>query len=276
MKGNLRNKMKDKMRKKIHILPNFVTACNLVMGVNAIMIALGAFANNDFSSKRLTQASMCVFFGMIFDVFDGFVARLTKTSSRFGMELDSLADLVTFGVAPSVLMYVFVLKDVPDPVRKLVLPCCMVYTCCAALRLARFNAQIEDEGKTFSGIPTPEAAGVMISYLLLLSHGYLRPETNSFHAVLQNYIVPFLPVGLGLLMVATIRFPAPAKQIVWQRHPFIYLVLIVFILVALIFRPGLVLPVLFMGYLLYGLLQAARRALFPPKAKAENQEDQEE
>ena len=88
--------------------------------------------------------------------------------------------------------------------------------------------------------------------------------------------MPFVPVGLGLLMVATIRFPAPAKQIVWQRHPFIYLVLIVFILVALIFRPGLVLPVLFLGYLFYGLLQAARRAMFPPKAKAENQESQEE
>ena len=276
MKGNLKNKVKDKMRKKIHILPNFVTACNLVMGINAIMISLGAFANDDFSSKRLTQASMCVFFGMIFDVFDGFVARLTKTSSRFGMELDSLADLVTFGVAPSVLMFVFVLKDVPDPVRKLVLPCCMVYTCCAALRLARFNAQIEDEGKTFSGIPTPEAAGVVISYLLLLSHGYLTPDSNYIHGLIHNYLMPFMMVGLGLLMVATVRFPAPAKQIVWQRHPFVYLVLIVFLLVALIARPGLVLPFIFVGYLVYGLLQAARRALFPPKVKVENQEGQEE
>lgn len=260
MKGNLKNKMKDRMRKKIHILPNFVTACNLVMGVNAIMLALGAFANNDFSSKRLTQASMCVFFGMVFDVFDGFVARLTKTSSRFGMELDSLADLVTFGVAPSVLFYVFVLQTVPAPIRKLALPCCMVYTCCAALRLARFNAQIEDEGKTFSGIPTPEAAGVIISYLLLLSHGYLSPATNNVHDFLHNFIMPFVPVVLGLLMVSTWRFPAPAKQIVWQRHPFVYLVLIVFLLVALIFKPGLVLPFIFIGYLFYGFIQVIRKA----------------
>ena len=271
MKGNLRNKMKDKMRKRIHILPNFVTACNLVMGVNAIMIALGAFANNDFSDKRLTKAAMCVFLGMIFDVFDGLVARLTKTSSRFGMELDSLADLVTFGVAPSVLMYVFVLQTIPAPMKKFVVPCCMVYTCCAALRLARFNAQIEDEGKTFSGIPTPEAAGVIISYLLLLSHGYLTPD-NHIHIFIHDYFMPFLMVGLGLLMVATVRFPAPAKQIVWQRHPFVYLVLIVFLLVALIARPGLVLPCIFVGYLVYGLLQAARRAIFPPKPKEEPQE----
>ena len=114
MKNNLKNKVKDKVKGKIHILPNLVTACNLVMGVNAIMLSLAALAANDLSPKRLTKAAMCVFLGMIFDVFDGFVARLTKTSSRFGMELDSLADLVTFGVAPAVLMYVFVLQGIPD------------------------------------------------------------------------------------------------------------------------------------------------------------------
>ncbi|MBO7434776.1 CDP-diacylglycerol--serine O-phosphatidyltransferase [bacterium] len=275
MKNNLKNKMKDKVKGKIHILPNLVTACNLVMGVNAIMLSLSALAANDLSPKRLTKAAMCVFLGMIFDVFDGFVARLTKTSSRFGMELDSLADLVTFGVAPAVLMYVFVLQGIPDPVKKLAIPCCMVYACCAALRLARFNAQIEDEGKTFSGIPTPEAAGVIISYLLLISHGYLDPDANYVLSLAHNFLTPFAMVGLGLLMVATVRFPAPAKQIVWQRHPFVYLVLIVFLLVALLYRPGLVLPFIFVGYLVYGLLQAARRALFPPKQK-ENEPDSRE
>ena len=199
LKGNLKSRMRDKVRGKIHILPNLVTASNLIMGVYAILLALFTLSSGDFSQKRMSQAAMYVFYGMIFDVFDGFVARLTKTSSHFGMELDSLADLVSFGVAPTVLTYVFILKDAPEPFRKIGVFCCMIYTCCAALRLARFNAQIEDEGKTFSGIPTPEAAGVIISYLLLVGHGYLNPEVSYFDRLLQHYVMPIAPMVLGLL-----------------------------------------------------------------------------
>lgn len=275
MKGNFKNRVKDKVRRRIHILPNLVTSCNLLMGVRSIMLSLLALADGDLSPKRLKQASMCIFFGMIFDVFDGFVARLTKTSSHFGMELDSLADLVSFGVAPSVLMFVFVFKDAPEPIRKLALPCCMVYTCLAAIRLARFNAQIEEEGKTFSGIPTPEGAGVIISYLLLVSSGYLNPQANQFASILHYWVMPVVQVGLGLLMVATVRFPAPAKQIVWQSHPVAYLVLVVFLLTALFVRPGIVLPAVFIGYLLYGLFRAAQRQLFPARKEAGPEPEEE-
>ena len=257
--------MRDKVRGKIHILPNLVTASNLIMGVYAILLALFTLSSGDFSQKRMSQAAMYVFYGMIFDVFDGFVARLTKTSSHFGMELDSLADLVSFGVAPTVLTYVFILKDAPEPFRKIGVFCCMIYTCCAALRLARFNAQIEDEGKTFSGIPTPEAAGVIISYLLLVGHGYLNPEVSYFDRLLQHYVMPIAPMVLGLLMVATMRFPAPAKQIVWKRHAFVYLVLVVILLTALLRYPGIVLPVMFVGYLFYGLISWLVRFFLPKK-----------
>jgi CDP-diacylglycerol--serine O-phosphatidyltransferase len=205
------------------------------------------------SDQNYKQAAECLILAMIFDVFDGLIARITKTTSRFGVEFDSLADLVSFGVAPAIMVYRYALSS--GNIGKFGFLICVVYAGCAALRLARFNSRIEDETKSFSGIPTPAAAGVIATYFMLVGADYIPQSMTEFIA---HWVLPFVAVALGVLMVSTIRFPAPAKQDIWRKHPFRYLALAAGIIVLIVANKEITLFVIFTGYTLYGLIKYAR------------------
>ena len=237
---------KEQLKSSVYILPNLFTATNLALGIKAITLVLE-------SDQHYKQAAECLSLAMIFDVFDGLIARITKTTSRFGIEFDSLADLVSFGVAPAIMVYRYALSS--GNIGKFGFLICVVYAGCAALRLARFNSRIEDETKSFSGIPTPAAAGVIASYFMLVGAGYIPQSMTEFIA---HWILPFVAVALGVLMVSTIRFSAPAKQDIWRKHPFRYLALAAGIIVLIIANRGITLFVIFTGYTLYGLINYIR------------------
>jgi CDP-diacylglycerol--serine O-phosphatidyltransferase len=246
---------KIKIQGTVHILPNLFTTANLAMGIYAITLVLKEDCNYG-------AAGLAIFFAMLLDVFDGLIARVTKTTSRFGMELDSLADMVSFGVAPAIMVYNKALSMFDSvhykQVGRIGFFICVVYAGCAALRLARFNSQIEDESKSFSGIPTPAAAGVIISYFMMLEKGIVPDFMSQFTT---QWILPIVTFCLGILMVSNIRFPAPAKKILWKQHPFIYLALFAGLLVLVITNTGLTLFIIFITYVLYGLVTHLRSRL---------------
>jgi len=140
-----------------NLLPNLFTTLNLLCGFFAIISVI----NGDFF-----QASWAILFAIIFDVFDGRIARFLGQSSRFGTEYDSLCDLVSFGIAPAVLIYVFSLKTF----GRAGWLACFLYTACVALRLARFNIRIDSKSNYFEGLPSPAGGAFLASMVIVLSH----------------------------------------------------------------------------------------------------------
>ncbi len=226
----------------VYILPNLFTATNFALGIYAITLMLKG--ENNFH-----QAALCIAFAAVFDVFDGLIARLTNTTSAFGVEFDSLADLTSFGIAPAIIVYraslSFMDNDGLKGIGKIGFLICVIYAGCTALRLARYNSKIEDESKSFLGLPSPAAAGVICSYFLLEGSGLLPVAITDFAT---HWILPFVTAGLGILMVSNIKYSAPAKQNVWKKHPFIYLILAAGVIVLIITNMG---PTLFCLAMVY-------------------------
>lgn len=244
-----------RLKGTVYILPNLFTAANLALGIRAITLVLENEQNYQRAAEYLILA-------MIFDVFDGLIARMTKTTSRFGIEFDSLADLVSFGVAPAIMTYRYALSS--GNIGRYGFLVCVVYAGCAALRLARFNSRIEDESKSFSGIPTPASAGVIATYFMLVGGGYIP---DSFTSFIAQWLLPIVTVALGILMVSNIRFPAPAKQNIWRKHPFMYLALAAGLIVLIIAYRGPTLFVIFAGYTVYGLVKHFKSYIKPKTHK---------
>ena len=183
-----------KLEKLKFVLPNLFTVTSIFCGFYALTLCAG-----EASPAQLYQAALAIFFAMFFDGFDGRVARLTRTQSQFGVELDSLADVISFGVAPAMLVYKWALA----PLGFIGLFVAFLYTACGALRLARFNvlSHREDSSRFFVGLPIPLAAGVIVS--VVIAHHLTRGRELGTGAR-----VPYLVVVtvLSLLMVSTLRY----------------------------------------------------------------------
>src|SRR5262249_5486827 len=151
-----------KLHKLKFVLPNLFTVSSIFCGFYALTLCAG-----DASPSHLYQAALAIFFAMFFDGFDGRVARLTKTQSQFGVELDSLADVISFGVVPAMLVYKWALA----PLGFVGMFISFVFASCGALRLARFNVLAQRSphgggGAFFVGLPIPLAAGVIVSMVI--------------------------------------------------------------------------------------------------------------
>src|SRR5438445_11106679 len=158
------------LRKLMFVLPNLFTVSSSFGGVYAITRSAGEPSGDNFY-----RAAVAIFFGSFFDAFDGRVARLTRTQSEFGVELDSLADVITFGVAPAILVYKWALAGMGIPGIAI----SSIYAACGAIRLARFNVIAHAESGTqryFIGLPIPLAAGMLVSLVIGL-HGLRAPES---------------------------------------------------------------------------------------------------
>lgn len=190
------------LSKTLFVLPNAITSAAIFCGFNAIRIV--ASTSGEQSSADFYRAAVLLIFSMFFDLMDGRVARLTKTQSAFGLQLDSLADIISFGVAPALLVHQWVLYR--HPVAGLLAS--FSFVTCAAIRLARFNVLSASEdgapilpGKYILGLPSPPASGILIS--LVVANHAMDGALGDPRYTLSILIVTVL---LGLLMVSNVRF----------------------------------------------------------------------
>lgn len=238
--------------KKVYVLPNLFTSANLFCGVLAIVLAL---------EGKYLFAAAAIFAGLIFDFCDGVVARLQRTTSRFGMEYDSLADLVTYGVAPVVMIYQLHVVETGGSLRT-GLGVMFLFVACTALRLARYNVQVQETKKGhYLGLPSPGAAGALAS-LVAVMHRYGewggRGEIQPFQA--HFFVLATLP--LAFLMVSTIRYPALVQMFRPRgKKPFVHLVIMLLALGAMLFFIEAALFLCFAVYTVSGPARVCYRAL---------------
>jgi len=228
----MNNKLPEHPRARgVYLLPNLFTTGSLFAGFYAIVAAmLGNFEN----------ASFAIFIAMALDSLDGRVARITNTTSAFGAEYDSLSDMVSFGVAPALVLYSWALMGL-GKVGWLV---AFVYTATTALRLARFNSQLADADKRyFKGLPCPAAAGV-VAGLVGMGFGY------GMISSIGSIIIASLSVCVSLLMVSRFPYYSFKDLDLKGKVPFITVVVLVLALVAISLDP---LKILFGLFLLYAL-----------------------
>lgn len=193
----------------------------------------------------------------VFDALDGWVARLTHTATKFGIEFDSLSDLIAFGMAPAILIYMWALR----PFGRIGWLGAFLFVVCGALRLARYNVQRgSSEAKYFTGLPIPGAA-IVVASLVVFYHELWGGLIS------KNHLIILLTYILAFLMVSTIKYHGIKEIDLRRRKPFSLLVIIVLILVVIVIHPPIMLFVFSMIYVVWGLLEGAislqkkRRAL---------------
>jgi CDP-diacylglycerol--serine O-phosphatidyltransferase len=238
----LPNAKERQRRRGIYLLPNLFTTGTLFAGFFAIMSSIDG---------HYLHAVIAIFLGMLADALDGRVARLTNTQSDFGKEYDSLADMVTFGVAPALIMYQWSLHELAEFGRfgrqlAWVIP--FFYTAMTALRLARFNVIEPDKSEKgyFFGLPSPSAAAMTMGYVwVMLDFGFSG----------ETWVIASLVITLaaGALMVADmIKYPT-FKELNFAEHvPFTYLLAMVMAVMLVWFDPPRVLFAVFMVYIIWG------------------------
>lgn len=242
-----------KKRKNVNILPSLLTIGNMYCGLISIVYTI----NGEF-----TSAAWMIFLGLIFDTLDGQVARLTNSASAFGKELDSLADVITFGVAPAILVYKCILFNFQHIGVFLV----TVYAITGALRLARYNTQSGMVVKNFTGLPIP-GAGCLIAAFVLMKIKYDHP-------FIYNYLA-LLIILLAFLMVSRITYPKQELYLVRRKRAFQYTFILILLFSFIRLRPTLFVFIVFLGYTLIGPLNFLTRSrLFPGQSTQE--EPQEE
>src|SRR6266446_2152240 len=219
---------------KIYLLPNLLTAGNLFCGFLALTKIVEADpAKGNFNSV-IRYAIFFILLALIFDLFDGRVARMGGYESPFGREFDSLADLISFGAAPAFLVHHIILADVFKNLPKLSWIIAAIYLICGAFRLARFNclAAIAGTGggKEFLGFPIPAAAGLVSSLTLFL----LWLEDHGSPIGKWGFVLPAIMVFLSLMMVSEVRYPTFKSLDFRAKRTFTKMVLIVLLVACLV------------------------------------------
>jgi len=243
-------------RRGIYLLPNLFTTSALFAGFYAIVAGI----NTHFEA-----AAIAIFVAMILDGMDGRIARMTNTQSDFGVQYDSLSDLVSFGLAPSLVVYQWSLSNL----GKLGWSACFIYAAATALRLARFNTQAGSADKRyFQGLPSP-AAAALIAGMVWLGHDQGLPGHGSI-------LVFSLPVTVlaGVLMVSNIRYNSFKEIDLRGRVRFVTVSIIVLVFVFIAINPPMTLFLVSLGYAISGPIltlmlirrhRAARRGGEPPE-----------
>jgi CDP-diacylglycerol--serine O-phosphatidyltransferase len=224
----------------VYLLPNLLTTGNLFSGFYAIISVMNA---------NYHRAAVAILIAVVFDMLDGQMARYTKTSSRFGLEYDSLADLVSFGLAPGLLIYTWALNGY----GRLGWIAAFLFVACGALRLARYNVQTGGDHRYFTGLPIPAAAS-LIATTVVLDEYILRlgSEVRPIVILVMIYLLAFL-------MVSQLRYRA-FKELP-RKQPFKLLVWSVLVLIALVSEPQIMLFSFFALYALSGIVERPVRAV---------------
>jgi len=276
--------------KKIAVIPTLLTLGNAVcgkIGLPGSGAETGSLTEGGSPDEwYFALSGWLIFAAMVFDALDGYVARLSKSASDFGVQLDSLCDAISFGLAPAFLL----LRLGPgwEPMRRLHQGLAMIaalYMVCAILRLARFNVQstLEPGGvKRFRGLPSPAAAGCLASFAILRG-GELHRAWNLDPRSIQTAIQILAPLGglaVALLMVSRLPYPHLTRQILRGRRPFSHLVQVVVALFVIVIVRDLALVLLFWIYALavplrYLWLRSYRSVPAPEGAGPELRESRE-
>ncbi|MDC0336229.1 CDP-diacylglycerol--serine O-phosphatidyltransferase [Pseudodesulfovibrio sp.] len=223
--------------KSVYLLPNLLTTASLFIGFLGLTWAI----QGDYAS-----CALCILASCVFDGLDGKVARMTGTTSEFGVQLDSLADLVAFGVVPAMMVYLWML----DGFGRLGLMAAFLFMACGALRLARFNVQAATSSKKhFIGLPIPAAACSLATLVLFTEY------------VPEAYMESIVPIGtlalvyvLSFFMVSTIRFYSFKEISAFKAHPFSWMVTAILVFSLVASRPKVLGFIIFLGYLISGPL----------------------
>jgi CDP-diacylglycerol--serine O-phosphatidyltransferase len=256
-------KKKHKRRRGIYVLPNLFTSASLFSGFYAIVSAM---------EGRFEAAAVAIMISALLDGLDGRIARLTNTTSHFGVEYDSLADVIAFGVAPAIVAFQWALK----PYGRLGWVAAFMFIICGALRLARFNVQKSNQDVShFQGLPIPAAASFIASMILFVESWQGSPEIKSAIIITMIYILSFL-------MVSTLHYFSFKKFDIHNRKPFNLLLVIILIALIIVYKPKLMLFVLISAYVVSGPLitfyRLYRRIPFkkPSKSAVEESRPDEE
>ncbi len=231
--------MTEKIPRKrgIYLLPSVLTTFGMFAGFYSIISSI----NGDF-----TVAAISILIAMMWDTLDGRVARLTNTQSAFGAEYDSLADLVSFGIAPALLVYQWSLYEL----GRFGWLAAFVYLACAALRLARFNTQVGTADKRyFQGLPSPAAAGVIASMIWLKIWTFASFDSDLIS--MGYYLGAGITILCGLLMVSNLRYYS-FKEFDSKKASFRFLLIVILSLIILVYKPNIILFTGFFVYLLSG------------------------
>ncbi|MEE9543633.1 MAG: CDP-diacylglycerol--serine O-phosphatidyltransferase [Thermodesulfobacteriota bacterium] len=226
-------KSSKKRLRGVYLLPNLLTSASLFGGFYSIV---ASFDGN------YQVAAMAIFVSAVFDLLDGRIARLTGTTSKFGVEYDSLSDLVAFGLAPGILIFTWALRGF----GRYGWLAAFLYVVCATLRLARFNVQITTiESKRFNGLPVPAAALFVAATVLLFFYLHHGETTRYVLVLLQVYLLAFL-------MVSNVKYYSFKELNLKRRMPFSLLVALILIFVVIAAEPQLMLFLLTLAYVLSG------------------------
>jgi len=239
---------RDDLRKGIYILPNLITTMALFAGFFSIISSI---------NEKYEHAVWALIFAAVFDGLDGKVARFTKTESEFGVQYDSLSDLVSFGVAPAILIYQWALT----PFARLGWLGAALYVICAALRLARFNIQITTiEKSVFNGLPSPPSALMLATTVLFF---------KEMEIPLENYrpYILALVYFLAFLMVSNVKYSSFKELEVARRRPINILLLLILILILIAIKPEIMLFAIVAFFVLSGIVNLLFRSLMKKRGE---------
>ena len=264
-KDSLLRRMRKQRLKSIAILPSLITILNGVCGFAAIVFA---------GRSEFAKAGYMILLAMIADMLDGRVARMSKSTSSFGGQLDSLCDIISFGIAPAfltleILEYKLGLVELPGGVENFLLRfiwlVAAVYISCTAIRLARFNVENEEDESahmSFIGLPTPAAAGVIVSLVIFHQETLLELIQNTQSTPVLTfcenaivYILPFLLLGIAILMVSRIRYPHILNQYIKGKKPFAHFIRVLLALGLIIWSRQAALVLIFCGFAASGFVR---------------------
>jgi CDP-diacylglycerol--serine O-phosphatidyltransferase len=233
MKTKRKKRSSKTARRGIYLLPNLFTSASLFGGFYAIIAAI---------QGRYEAAAIAIIISSVLDGLDGRIARFTNTTSRFGIEYDSLSDLVTFGLAPSILAFLWAL----EPFGRLGWLAAFMFVICGALRLARFNVD-KDTMKSgyFKGLPVPAAACFFSSLILFTSAVSGFSEVKHILSIVMIYVLSFL-------MVSTIEYLSFKELDIRNRKPFNVLVSIILISIVIAYKPKILFFFIMLAYILSG------------------------
>ena len=255
--GLLRQVRKQRL-KYITVLPSLVTILNGVCGFIAIILASQGIELGFREFSHFAMAGYMILLAMIADMLDGRLARMSKNTSSFGGQLDSLCDIISFGVAPAFLMLKVLEYKLESAgfagegiVQRFVWVAAAAYISCAAIRLARFNVENEEDESahmSFTGLPTPAAAGVVVS--IVIFHQEAMPNVD---AVI--YLLPALAIGVSALMVSRIRYPHILNQYIRGKKPFAYFIRVLLLLGLIMWSRQAALVIIFCGFAVSSFLK---------------------
>jgi CDP-diacylglycerol--serine O-phosphatidyltransferase len=262
-------------RLKIYFLPNLMTAGNLFCGFVALTRIVEADPAAANFNAVIHSALFFMLLAVIFDFFDGRLARMGGKESPFGREFDSLADLISFGAAPAFLVHRIVLKDVFSSFPEVGWFIASVYMICGALRLARFNclSAMGFSSKEFLGFPIPAAATLVASITLFL----LWWEDKGFATGTWRYILPFIMLFLSIMMVSEVKYPSFKTLDLRATRTFTKTVIAVLFIGCLVIMRNyllpIVLPLMITAYLVYGFVRPHISRRMRQEIEEEEEED---